>query len=156
MVGENEVSASYPTYMETIGSRIKLARTRSNLSQQEVADHFGIARVSVTQWELDRTKPEIERLSALASLLQTTPEWILDGAGDPPPETPKPSKQPTIRSDREISAFLRRIQHLNATDIQTLEAIIKGMRLENAERLKQSQSSDRSAPASSHHAKEPS
>ncbi|WP_081784773.1 helix-turn-helix domain-containing protein [Nitratireductor aquibiodomus] len=52
--------------METIGSRIKQARASRGLTQKQVADHFGIQRVSVTQWESDTTTPDVERIPALA------------------------------------------------------------------------------------------
>lgn len=70
--------------MQTIGSRIKTARQARGLTQQQVADHFGIRRVSVTQWESDTTTPTVERLSELAMLLGVTPEWLLSQTGAGP------------------------------------------------------------------------
>lgn len=54
------------------------------MSQDDIAAHFKIRRVSVTQWEGDTTKPQIGRLSKLADLLNTTSEWLLEGRGERP------------------------------------------------------------------------
>jgi transcriptional regulator with XRE-family HTH domain len=65
------VGSNYPADMdETLGSRIRAARKAANLTQQQVADHFGIKRVNVTQWESDTTRPDGYRLPDLARLLQ--------------------------------------------------------------------------------------
>lgn len=75
--------------METIGSRIKHARTARRLTQKQVADHFGIQRVSVTQWESDTTTPDVERIPALASFLNVSTDWLLEAKGAPPAADPK-------------------------------------------------------------------
>lgn len=73
--------------METIGTRIKQARTARNMTQREVAEHFGIQRVSVTQWENDTTTPDIERIPVLAALLGVSADWLLEAKGAAPSPT---------------------------------------------------------------------
>lgn len=46
------------------------------LKQQDVATALKISRVSVTQWELGATKPTIENLNALASLLSVPLDYF--------------------------------------------------------------------------------
>lgn len=70
--------------METLGSRIRFAREASGLTQDQIAEHFQIRRVSVTQWEGDTTRPAVAKLGELARLLKTSPEWLIDGVGQPP------------------------------------------------------------------------
>ena len=53
----------------SLGSRIKEARRASIKSQQAVADHFGISRAAVSQWESDQTTPTIDRIISLANFL---------------------------------------------------------------------------------------
>jgi phage repressor protein C with HTH and peptisase S24 domain len=78
LVGDVFVSSPYFPQM-TLSDRIRTARKGAKLTQQQVADHFGIARVSVTQWESGdgRSRPDSKKLPELASLLQTTTDWLL-------------------------------------------------------------------------------
>lgn len=82
--------------MNTLGQRIKYARLQTGLTQLAIADHFGIKRVSVTQWEGDITSPDHEKLSDLAALLKVDMNWLIEGKGRAPqPDltTPKPPKR---------------------------------------------------------------
>ncbi len=68
----------------TLGARIRRAREQARKSQEDVADHFGITREAVSQWESDYTKPKTSRLADLARLLDTTLEWMMTGSGEMP------------------------------------------------------------------------
>ena len=65
--------------MNTLGDRMRYARKNMKLTQQAIADEFGIARVSVTQWENNITAPDREKIVRLAALLKCTPDWLLSG-----------------------------------------------------------------------------
>lgn len=88
----------------TPGDRIKRARNARDLTQADVARHFGISRVSVTQWESDVTKPEADKLQPLADLLETTVEWIMEGRGAAPhiSEAQKATTRPTPPANAKI------------------------------------------------------
>ena len=43
----------------TIGSRIKQIRQEQNITQEQLADSLGITSKAVSQWECDRTAPDI-------------------------------------------------------------------------------------------------
>jgi transcriptional regulator with XRE-family HTH domain len=68
----------------TLPERLKAGRKRKGLTQQEVADHFGIARVSVTQWEGDTSRPDQAKFVDLAKLFEVPLQWLMDGTGEPP------------------------------------------------------------------------
>ncbi|GHE50869.1 repressor [Camelimonas fluminis] len=76
----------------SLGNRIKQARLRAKLTQQQVADHFGIARVSVTQWESERARPDPRKLIGLTELFGVTIGYLLQG--DPLPDDPEPVAKP--------------------------------------------------------------
>lgn len=82
-VGEKCVGRKYKRGMD-IHDRIAHARRMAGLTQDEVADHFGIKRPSVAQWEGKRSKPSMNKIIELAKLLNTTPEWIINESGAPP------------------------------------------------------------------------
>ncbi|MCH7988875.1 MAG: helix-turn-helix domain-containing protein, partial [Planctomycetes bacterium] len=63
----------------TIGSRIHKARKQAGKTQQLVADHFGISRAAVSQWEADDTTPGTKKLKQLAAFLNVPPQWLVFG-----------------------------------------------------------------------------
>src|SRR5690606_16677457 len=103
LVGAQKVSSNYNGGMtvqslDTLGERIRYARDAAKLTQMDVAKHFGISRVSVTQWESNTTKPDLDRIGELAALLNTSVEWLLKREGYPPLAVDKPAKKgkPTV------------------------------------------------------------
>lgn len=70
----------------SLGKRISKARRRlvPKVTQQDIADAFGISDKAVSAWERDENAPELERLPELARLLQVPVAWLLEGRGDPP------------------------------------------------------------------------
>ena len=64
--------------METIHSRIKLARLQKNMTQAELAERLGVSAQSVQQWE-SSTAPRRNRLIALCKVLDVDSAWVLFG-----------------------------------------------------------------------------
>ncbi|MEJ5898569.1 helix-turn-helix domain-containing protein [Ochrobactrum teleogrylli] len=65
----------------TIGRDIRLARKRSNKTQQDVADHLGVSVQAISQWENDKTLPNTKNLLDLSQYLGMsvqTPQQLLD------------------------------------------------------------------------------
>lgn len=69
--------------METLGMRLKQLRKENRITQQQLADAIGVSKTSVIYWEKDENLPKHESLMALARVLKTTPEWLLDGVAVP-------------------------------------------------------------------------
>lgn len=65
----------------SIGRRIAHARKEASLSQQAVADRFGISRAAVAQWESGDTHPGMTKLEGLAQVLDIRLEWLATGKG---------------------------------------------------------------------------
>lgn len=78
------VAFSYNPLMDTLGSRLRYARTALGLSQQKVAEELGINRVNISTWESDSTRPDISRISEIARLYKVSEAWLLTGQGDAP------------------------------------------------------------------------
>ncbi|WP_051054084.1 helix-turn-helix domain-containing protein [Fibrella aestuarina] len=76
--------------MKTLGDRIKEAREAANLSQSEVAEKMGLksGKQTVSKWELNKSEPSLSDLKRLASLLNTTAAYLIDGTieSDPIPQ----------------------------------------------------------------------
>jgi len=67
----------------TLGKRIASARRRSEakLTQAQIAEALGVTPQAVSGWERDESRPDIHKLEALASLLGTSLEWLIQGLG---------------------------------------------------------------------------
>lgn len=60
--------------------KIKSARNRAGLSQQELADRLHVSRSAVAKWEADKGLPDIENLKSIAKLFgMTMDELVNDG-----------------------------------------------------------------------------
>lgn len=77
----------------SIGDRIRWARERKGLTQDEVALKFNISRNAVSLWESGDTAPRGQRLAILAGILDINVEWLITGEGNPD-STPTPNEVP--------------------------------------------------------------
>lgn len=64
----------------TLGEKIRALRLARGLTLQGIADAFGINRASVAGWEAGKTKPEVDKIPALARILGTTADVLLSSA----------------------------------------------------------------------------
>ena len=53
----------------SIGSTIKRLRREKDITQEQLAEYLGITSRAVSQWECDRTAPDISQLPALCHIL---------------------------------------------------------------------------------------
>lgn len=80
--------ASLTITLMKMNERIKQLRSERGLTLQQVADQFSISRSSVSSWEQGITRPDPDKLAALARILGTTVEYLVAGkAAKPPTET---------------------------------------------------------------------
>ena len=62
----------------SIGAKIKQLRIAKKLTQEELASHLGITSKAVSQWECDRTSPDISQIPALCSFFQISADELLN------------------------------------------------------------------------------
>lgn len=65
--------------MPKISKNIKKLRAEKNLTQDALAEKIHVTRQAVSNWENDKTKPDIEALEALASALEVEIEELIYG-----------------------------------------------------------------------------
>jgi|GEM_PF-1596725 len=63
----------------SLGQRIRECRGARGLTLQQVADVFGINRASVSDWEHNKTRPDLDRIVDLARLLGSSTDYLLTG-----------------------------------------------------------------------------
>lgn len=61
----------------TIGSRIKALRRARDLTQESLAEYLGISPKAVSQWECDRTSPDISQIPLLCNIFEVTSDELL-------------------------------------------------------------------------------
>ena len=66
----------------TIGNRIRNLRKKLNYSQEYVAEQLSVSRQAVSKWEKDISSPDTNNLIQLATLLNTTVEYLASGKED--------------------------------------------------------------------------
>lgn len=62
----------------TAGEKIREARTRAGLSQEQLARKLRVSRSAVAKWETGKGLPDVENLKALSQLLHVTIDQLLD------------------------------------------------------------------------------
>lgn len=68
--------------MEDMATRIRMARLRAGITQNELADRIGVTRSAVANWEIStRPKPNVTNLAAIASATGVSLEWLATGRG---------------------------------------------------------------------------
>ncbi len=67
---------------EKVGKLIAKKRKELNLTQEELAEKFGIGASSVSKWERGLTTPDISILKSLADTLCVSVEDLIDGPKD--------------------------------------------------------------------------
>ena len=60
-----------------IGKRIKDARKKAGLRQEDVANYLGIGKSSISEWEKGLRSPDIDQIDEIAKILNTTHSYIL-------------------------------------------------------------------------------
>ena len=61
----------------SIGSTIKCLRREKNITQEQLAQYLGITSRAVSQWECNRTAPDISQLPALCHIFNVTSDTLL-------------------------------------------------------------------------------
>ena len=62
-----------------VGQRIRAKRKELKLTQKDIAQKLGVSHPSVVYWEKGKNIPTGKYLYELAKILNTNPEWVLDG-----------------------------------------------------------------------------
>jgi len=62
----------------SIGSTIKKLRRDHDMTQEQLAEYLGITANAVSQWECNKTAPDISQLPMLAGIFETTIDILLE------------------------------------------------------------------------------
>lgn len=60
-----------------IGNKLNRARTNANLTQEQVAEVLGVSRQTISNWENEKTYPDIKSVVALSDLYGISLDYLL-------------------------------------------------------------------------------
>lgn len=63
-----------------IGDKLKNARLKKSMTQEEVAEKLFVSRQSISNWENNKTYPDIGNVIALSDLYQISLDELLKGS----------------------------------------------------------------------------
>ncbi len=88
----------------TFGEKLKKARTEAGYSQEQFAEKLIVSRSAVAKWESDKGLPDIHNLKAIAALLNTSVDELLD---ESEALTFRELKEPIVLDDYEATGKCR-------------------------------------------------
>ena len=102
-----------------IGKRLRALRKEKGLKQIDIANVLGVSRTTYTQYETEKSEPDLATVTKLAEFFNTTTDYLL-GKSDEPHPTVTPDSSVSVVKDAPL-AFYGNAEGLN---IQELEKII--------------------------------
>ena len=61
----------------SVGIRIRIARTAAKLKQEDVARMLGISKSNISEWENGKRSPGIDQIDDIAKALSTSASYLL-------------------------------------------------------------------------------
>ncbi|WP_052476158.1 helix-turn-helix domain-containing protein [Cohnella kolymensis] len=121
--------------MNTFGTRLKQARTRKKLTQNEVAEKLGIDYTTISKYENNKSQPDNEILRELADMYEVSLDWLILGQLD----GGRPSNKILVDGV---------LEPLTDEEARHLLESLEMFRLLQAKRVKESHHADKQKPTS--------
>ncbi len=87
----------------TLGEKLRAARKRAGLTQEQLSNKLLVSRQAVTKWESDRVLPDEENLKQLSRLLGVSVDYLLQEDGMEVPVLREPIDLKDYPYDRTLS-----------------------------------------------------
>ena len=81
----------------TLGEKIREARRKCGLSQEQLAEKLSVSRSAIAKWETDKGLPDVGNLKTLARLLNVSVDLLLDEG--------QPANTSVIRENYNLDAY---------------------------------------------------
>lgn len=97
-----------------IGAFLRELRKEKNVTQEQLAELFGVSNRTVSRWETGKNLPDLSLLLSLAAFYEVSTEELLQGArvSDRGAPTEATVQQVAEYSEQERAAFSRRLHRL--------------------------------------------
>lgn len=111
---------------------LKYLRSRENLSQAELAEKLGVAKSTISMYEVGKREPDFETLEAIADLFNVDMNFLLGKDGSENDryylndETAKAAQE--IFENKELRLLFDAARDANAEDIQTVHSMLLALK----------------------------
>ena len=90
----------------TLGQKLYNLRTKANMTQEQLAEKMNVSRQSISKWESDASRPDLEKLKLLAELYQISLDELLGKENIVPVSSDTAKKNKDILHLKRITAGL--------------------------------------------------
>ena len=73
--------------MSKVGNNIQKFRKAKNMTQDQLAEELSVTRQAVSNWENNKTQPDIDTLGKIADVLEVSVEELIYGESKTPIQT---------------------------------------------------------------------
>jgi transcriptional regulator with XRE-family HTH domain len=98
----------------SISENLKAARKACGMTQVDAAAHLGVANTTLSNWENDVSRPDIDSLCALCKLYGLTPNDILETGLDQVLHGTRDSSASTVLTEKRMAERLAKCRELLA------------------------------------------
>ena len=99
-----------------IGERIKELRVLKKLTQTELSQMVGLTYIQIGRYETQKSNPSSDVLQKLASVLNTTSDYLMNGSHD--------EVVATQLADKELLNQFKAVEQLNNDDKHLIKTFI--------------------------------
>lgn len=100
----------------SVGERIKDLRTQKKLTQTDLAKLVGLTYIQVGRYETQKSNPSSDVLQKLATALDTTADYLMNGSSD--------EVVATQLTDKELLRQFKEVEQLNNEDKHLVKTFI--------------------------------
>ncbi|MNW48781.1 HTH-type transcriptional regulator ImmR [compost metagenome] len=109
--------------MSTLGNRLKRAREKKGMTQQEVADKLGVSNGAISGYERNYRDPDTEMLKKLATLYEVSVDYLTGNVVNESTATYEVNRETKLRE--EIKRLSEMIVELPEQKRKLVEEMIR-------------------------------
>lgn len=111
--------------MRSLGDRIRRARVKKGLSQVSLADAIGVKAGTLSGYEREYRRPDVEMLGRIASVLGVSTDYLLGRTDDPTPHRAQQEASPAANPDPLVDLAVEAIPELSPEARSAVERFIE-------------------------------
>jgi len=109
-----------------IGDKLRSARLQLHLTQKDVANKIGLSHNSVSDWENNKTQPNVDYLGDLCNILAISPDELL-GINSLNPQDELMELRQQLRQRPEIKKLFSLSKKATKEDIEFVTQMLERM-----------------------------